>query len=133
MPSRFEQRFQAHAIPVLNREFSVNVVYSQGSLVTEPFRARRGDREYSSIGQEFKLEVTVMMRDFWLPVASLVIDGRTIKPQAGDRIIEGAEAFEVSPPSESQSACELLPGDFEWLVHCKRLEFSNATGRGYRG
>jgi hypothetical protein len=119
MPSRFEQRFQRSAIPMLNREFAVDVVFSQGVLSTEAFKARRSDWNYASNGNEYSMAIEITMRDFYLPVESLVIDGEQVTPKIGNLITEGTDIFEIMPLDDRQSF-ELLPGGYEYLVHTKR-------------
>jgi hypothetical protein len=62
------------------------------------------------------------MRDFVLPVESLLIDGDQIEPRTGDRIQEGSEVFEIQPPDEKTPSVELQAGGFEWIVHTKKVE-----------
>lgn len=62
------------------------------------------------------------MRDFVLPVASVVIDGDTLEPRTGDRITEGDEVFEIQPYDTNKPSVELQAGGFEYLVHTKKIE-----------
>ena len=94
----------------------------RGKLASDEFQARRGDREYQSIGQEYGIEVTILMRDFMLPIASVIIDGDRIEPRTGDRIIDNGETFEITPPDENRPSVELPPGSSDWLVHTKRIK-----------
>jgi hypothetical protein len=122
MPSLFEQRFQARAVPMLQRTFGVLVRFLRGVYVSEEFTARRSDRIHTAIGAEYGIEIKITMRDFVLPVATLLIDGDTIEPRTGDRITEGDEVFEIQPPDEKTPSCELQAGGFEWIVHTKKVE-----------
>jgi hypothetical protein len=122
MPSAFERKFQTRSIPSLNRTFGVSVTLSRGALVSASFTARRSQKEHRAVGQEYGIEIGITMRDFYLPVASLVIDGATIEPRTSDRITEGGEVFEISPPSNDKKSVELLAGGYEYLVHTKRIE-----------
>lgn len=121
MPSRFEQRFQTLAIPRFNREFGVTVRFVRGVYVSEEFTARRSDLVHGAMGAEYGIELKVTMRDFILPVASLLIDGDAVEPRTGDRIMEGDEVFEIQPPDNSLPSVELQAGGYEWLVHTKRV------------
>src|SRR5690606_28731777 len=100
--SRFEEAFNTRVHPALQGLFGVEVSLHRGHLFTEPFTARRNDREHSALGAEYGLEITVLMRDFLLPVASVVIDGDEVQPRTGDRICEGDEIFEIQPPDKSK-------------------------------
>lgn len=120
--SEFESMFNDFVKPVLQDLFGVTVLLARGHLTTDEFTARRGDREHSAIGQDYGLEVTVSMRDFLLPVTSLVIDGETIEPRTGDRIHEGDEVFEIQPPDSKKPSVELQAGGYDWLVHTKRVK-----------
>jgi hypothetical protein len=122
MPSRFEERFQTLAVPNFNRHFGVTVRFIQGINVSEEFTARRNDRVHKAIGAEYGIEIKITMRDFILPVASLVIDGSQVEPRTGNRISEGDEVFEIQPPDEKTPSVELQAGGYEWVVHTKRVE-----------
>lgn len=122
MPSRFENRFQALAVPAFEREFGVLVRFTRGINVSDEFTARRNDRTHKALGAEYGIEIRIMMRDFILPLASVVIDGDVIEPRTGDRITEGDEVFEIQPPDDKTPSVELQAGGFEWLVHTKRVE-----------
>jgi hypothetical protein len=122
MASRFETFFKNHAVPVLNRQFGVTVTFIRGVYVSEEFTARRNDREHKAIGAEYGIEIRITMRDFVLPVESLLIDGDQIEPRTGDRIQEGSEVFEIQPPDEKTPSVELQAGGFEWIVHTKKVE-----------
>jgi len=120
--SRFESAFRSFARPALMRFFAAPVRFIRGKLATDEFQARRGDREYTAIGQEYGIEVTILMRDFMLPVASLLIDGDAVEPRTGDRIVDNGETFEISPPDENRPSVELRPGSADYLVHTKRIK-----------
>ena len=116
MVSRFEQRFQSFASPVLDREFGVTVtIYRDGESSGE-FTARR------SLSTDYGLDVKVSMRDFILPVSGLVINGVTITPEAGDQIFEGDHVYELQPLESGKLAAELLPGGFDYLAHAVEFE-----------
>ncbi len=121
MPSLYEQRFQARAIPMLNRTFGVSVTFIRGIYSSAEFTVRRNDIEHKTIDGN-GIPVSITMRDFVLPVASVVIDGDTVEPRTGDRIMEGTEVFEIQPPDENKNSVELQPGGYEWICHTKRVE-----------
>jgi len=122
MASRFETFFKNHAVPILQRQFGVLIRFCRGVYVSEEFTARRSDRIHTAIGAEYGIEIKMTMRDFVLPVATLLIDGDTIEPRTGDRITEGDEVFEIQPPDEKTPSCELQAGGFEWIAHTKKVE-----------
>lgn len=121
MPSLYEQRFQARAVPMLNRTFGVLVTFIRGIYASAEFTVRRNDIEHKTIDGN-GIPISITMRDFVLPVASVVIDGDTVEPRTGDRIIEGTEVFEIQPPDENKLSVELQPGGYEWICHTKRVE-----------
>jgi len=122
MASRFETFFKNHAVPILNRQFGVLVTFIRGVYSSEEFTARRNDRTHTAIGAEYGIEIKITMRDFVLPVASLLIDGDQIEPRTGDRIQEGDEVFEIQPPDNNTPSVELQAGGFEYIVHTKKVE-----------
>jgi hypothetical protein len=119
--SRFDAAFNALAVPALRRFFGVDVQFVRGGLLTPTFTARRGDRDYTAIGHEYGIEITITMRDFMLPVSDLLIDSDPVEPRTGDRIIEGDETFEIQPPDQSKPSVELQAGGIEYLVHTKKI------------
>jgi hypothetical protein len=122
MASRFETTYRDRVVPAAQRAFGTLVCFCRGVYVSDEFTARRSDRIHSAIGAEFGIEVKVTMRDFVLPVASVLIDGDQIEPRTGDRIIEGDEVFEIQPPDDNTPSVELHAGLFEWLVHTKKIK-----------
>jgi hypothetical protein len=122
MPNSFETAFNERVLPAANRGFGVSVTLSRGALATAAFTARRNEQEYKALGHEIGIEVSIVMRDFYLPVSSLVLDGVTIEPRTGDWITEGDETYEISPPDNTKPSIGLLPGGYEYLVHTKRIE-----------
>ena len=121
MPSRFEQRFHSYAVTNLQREFGVTVTFTRGGDSSDGFTARRNIREYESIGNEYGTEISVVLRDYILPAASVVIDSVTIEPRTGDQITEGDEVFEIVASGGGSPAVELQTGGYEWLVHTMRV------------
>jgi hypothetical protein len=121
MPSLFEQRFQARAVPMLNRTFGVTVTFIRGIYSSASITARRNDIEHKTIDGN-GIPISITMRDFVLSVASVVIDGDTVEPRTGDRIMEGTEVFEIQPPDENKQSVELQAGGYEWICHTKRIE-----------
>ncbi len=122
MPNLFETSFNDRALLAGNRAFGVSVTFTRGAAKTASFTARRSGKEHAGLREDFGLEVKITMRDFWLSVASIVLDGRTVAPVIGDRITEGSEVFEIQPPDDNKKAVELLAGGYEYLVHTKRVE-----------
>lgn len=122
MPSAFEQRWQARSVPRLQTSFGVSVLFVRGANASDEFTARRNDRTYTAIGAEYGIEIKITMRDFILPVASVVIDGDQLDPRTGDRILEGEEIFEIQPPDANRPSVELQAGGYEYLVHTKKIE-----------
>jgi hypothetical protein len=123
MASRFESTFHTRVVPAVERAFGVTVRLFQGSKSTDEFTARRTDRPNVVIGSDFGAAVGIEVRlvDYVLPAASLVIGSKQVKPMKGNRIVEGAETFEIQPPDDSTPAVEIQPGGYEWIVHVKQV------------
>ena len=122
MPSLFESTFKTRVVPAAERAFGVSIRYQRGVNLSSAFTCRRADRVYTAIGAEYGIEIKITMRDFVLPVASVVIDGDTLEPRTGDRITEGDEVFEIQPIDQNKPSVELQSGGYEWLVHTKKVE-----------
>ena len=122
MASLFESTFQTRVLPAANRAFGVTVRFCRGVYVSDEFTSRRNDRVYTAIGAEYGIEIKITMRDFVMPVETLLIDGDAIEPRTGDRIIEGDEVFEIQPIDQNKPSVELQAGGYEYLVHTKKIE-----------
>ena len=122
MPNAFERTFNERVIPAANRGFGVSVTLYRGIDVTEPFTARRNDQVYKAIGQEYGIEVSINMRDFYLPTSAIVFGGIIVEPRTGDRICEGDETYEIQPPDIARPSVELQAGGYEYIVHTKKVE-----------
>ena len=122
MSSRFESTFQGRVMLAAQRAFGVTVRFVRGVNVSAEFTARRADREYETIGAEYGIEIKITMRDFTVQVSSVVIDGDSIEPRTGDRIMEGEEMFQIQPVSEGKPSVELQAGGYEWICHTKKVE-----------
>jgi len=121
MPTLFHQRFEQRAQTANERAFGVTVTLKSGSVETDEFTATFDEQEYESVEFETGLNVKALIRDYFFPVASLVIAGETIEPAAGMSIVEGSKEYEILPVP-GRPAAELQPGDYRWLVHTKQVE-----------
>lgn len=121
MASRFESTFQNRVLLAAQRAFGVSITFIRGIYSSASITARRNDLEHKTIDGN-GIPISITMRDFVLPVASVVIDGDTVEPRTGDRILEGTDVFEIQPPDENKNSVELQPGGYEWICHTKRLE-----------
>jgi len=106
---------------MLNRTFGVSITFIRGIYSSAAITARRNDIEHKTIDGN-GIQISITMRDFVLPVTSVVIDGDTVEPRTGDRIMEGTEVFEIQPPDENKNSVELQAGGYEWICHTKRVE-----------
>lgn len=124
MPNAFERTFNERVIPAANRGFGVEVVVSFGVQTSEPFTARRSAKDYRSEGSKYGIEVAKTLRDYLLPVASVVFHGAQVEPKKLFVVheTETGESFEVLAPDEDTPAVELMPGGYEWLVHTRKRE-----------
>ncbi len=122
MASIHETIFSETAVPQLNQYFGVSVYLTRGPLRTAAITARRGSYDHEAMGHDFGVDIKVRMRAFVLSIADVVIDGDAIEPRTGDRIVEGADVFEISPPGKDRSAVELVEGGYEWIAHTKQVK-----------
>lgn len=121
MPSRFDQRFNAHSIPVLNREHGVEVTLRRGGLTTAAFTARRTTREYESMGAAVGLDIKVERRAYLVPLAKCVFNGVTVEPRVGDIVKEGTDEWVLHHPNDGVPAAEQV-NEYEWQVYTKAVE-----------
>jgi len=125
MPSLFETTFNTRVMPAVERAFGVSVTLTRGVLVSDAFTARRDDVDAVGFGGETGAQGKITRRDYWLPIASCVLDdggGDTqVRPRAGDVITEGSETWEVYAPDDQTPASEEVAGAYDWLVHTRRV------------
>ncbi len=123
MPSPYEQMFEQHAAPQHEAHFGVPVVFIRGANESAQFTAPWEHHEYEVFGHE-GFPVKVKSRDWILPAAKLVVDSATVEPRAGDRIrdVDTGDVWEITSLSSSIPAVELLPGNYRYRVHVKRIE-----------
>lgn len=124
MATVFEQRFSARAVPALNREFAVSVVYERGAdRVT--LTARRGRTEFEETVED-QIVHRLSSGDYIIVAADLILDSVLTTPLAGDRIIEtqgnlksiyGVLAPDGEPPWQYHGADQA-----ELLVHTKLID-----------
>lgn len=125
MPTRFQRRFQVHALPVLEREFSSQVQLRNGSDLSVAFTAIYKDQEYEIDGYEVGLFIKDVRRDYYLPVASCLINSVAVEPARGMFVIdEDGSEREILPPNQSKPEVELLPGGYRYLVRTKEVAAS---------
>lgn len=134
MPSKFEQRYNRDAVPVLDREHAVPVVVAYGAMLTAWMYARRNGPQHLAMGQELGLDeaaIKVQERKFILPTSGLlwVVTGETFTPRTGMNVIEGelidsefkpSTRWTMMAPDDSTPPSEIQAGGYEWLVHTKR-------------
>ena len=120
MGSLFGERFETIAMPMIETQFSVSVTFAVGTKSSDSFLAVGNDREYDSVELQTGLPIKLVMRDWLLPVSSLVVSGVTVTPRAGNRVIVGDEEFEVVPVA-GKPAAELQEGGYRYLVHSQRV------------
>lgn len=119
MSSWFEDQFKIGGIPALERVFGVTeIVLIRGIDETEPFTARRYDKDR----HDKSLETDVTIRVFMLPVEKVAFGANLIEPRTGDYIREGDKIFSILPSESGTPAVTLTTGDLDWEVHTKRIE-----------
>ena len=117
--SRFEERFKTYAKPQQNREHGFDVTFRRGNLVSATIIARKYfERRHEELGQEVGLSVKTEHQSWLVPVASFIINGETVVPQAGDQILYGSEVWVIHHPDNSTPAAELY-GEYDWRVHTR--------------
>ena len=118
MTSRQDDRFQNHAIPVLNREFSVSVTFSRNGITSAAINARRSQRSHAAMAEEILLNIKVEQRDYVIAVADVSLNGKQLEPRTGDRITEGTTVWAVHAPDDTTPSAERI-GEYEWLIRTK--------------
>lgn len=119
--STFASRYNTRAIPVLNREFAVSVLFVRGTLTSKPMTARRAARFTISMGQELDVGIRTEQREYLLPLTGCILDGVQVQPLAGDVVIEGSEHWEVFVPDEATQASELSSTSHDWITQVRRI------------
>jgi hypothetical protein len=120
--SRFDTTFNTRVMPANERAFGVAVCLSRGALVSEEITARRQEYQTVSMGQEVGIDMRINVRDYLLPVASVVLDGDETQPRAGDILHIGTERWEAFCPNNETPAAEPFNSGADWLTHVRLLE-----------
>jgi len=120
MATRFHETFENRVQPAIERAFGVTVTLRRGSLVTDSFTATFVEQDYDAIEHETGIQVKVSMRDYFLPVSSVVLAGKEVEPTEGMVVVDGSHEFEILPVP-GKPAVELQPGGYRYLVHTKRI------------
>lgn len=105
----------------MNRQHGASVTFKSGPFVSDPFDVRRKPFENEAFGQEIGIEIRVIKRTYYLPAEFVLVGGEVFEPRTGDRIIEGAEEYEIFPPDEATAAVSPFNGGLEWEVHTKKV------------
>jgi len=121
MASRFERLFQRHAVPALQREFSVLVRFSRGAVVSDQFRVRRSEVDHAAQNDDYNVSTGMRLRTYVMPVQFVAVDGVPVEPKTGDRLIEGRDVWEILPSDETTQAVQLQAGGYEWIVTTKKV------------
>lgn len=123
MASRAETTFNTRAMAACERLFGVDVTFTRSGVGTsDSFTARRDERGYILLGSEIGITARIEVRDFLLPINSVVISATTYEPRVGDRIIEGTEVWEIHHPDDSTPAVQPEDGGHDWRCHCKLID-----------
>lgn len=122
MPTRFQNRFTAHAVPVLEREHSVEVVLIRKGVRTAVFSARHGQRISVALGASLGLDIKHDTMIWKLPVGDVVLDGTETRPQPKDQLrevldgVDQAEIWEVFAPDSSTPPADLSHSRYDWVT-----------------
>jgi len=116
---RFADRYQAHGVPVIEREHGVDVTLNRGTVSSAEFRARRRRRFNDSFGEEIATNKAVEVRTYYLPIADCVLAGNTIKPQAGMTITDGSETWVIAHTDPNTPAVEPHNDGYDWIIHTR--------------
>lgn len=107
------------------RHLSSCVQYVRGSSsVTVP--ATRGRSEFDLATADGAL-VREISNDFLIAIGDLVIDGISIMPQGGDRIIDGAVTFKVLPFGSEPSWRYADQFRLTYRIHTKQFSVESTT------
>jgi len=121
MPSKADELFETYGASTLDDQFGVSVVYSQGGSSSDAFTATYKDQEYQVQESADVLPVSIKVRD-WIVKASDLVVGSLVTPRRRDRITDSTsgEVYEALPLGDRPVA-ELLPGEYRYLIHTKRI------------
>lgn len=119
MTSHADSALELYAAPQLARSFGVPVTLRRGAASSAALVATWSQHDYD-ITEPDGFSTLVQSRDYVLKAAETMIAGAVITPRAGDRIVDGSETFELMTLGK-RPAAELLPGNYRWLVHTKRI------------
>jgi len=122
MPATFSNRYEAHAIPMLEREHGdQDVCLLRGALSTATFTARRVSRSVIAMGQELDLEIKTQRRAYLAKKTSIVIEDIQCEPRQGDVLVIDGEKWRVDPPDNSTPPAEEARGGFDWRIHVQKV------------
>ena len=121
----FQESFNTRVIPAGNRAFGVSIQISHADSVTDPLTAVWEEHKYEVFDAN-GFATFANSRDFMFAVSDTLLGIDAFEPQPGDRITltenGTVKTYEVMPVSESMPAVELMPGDYRWKVHTKRVK-----------
>lgn len=115
--SSFDDNFAA-AENLLDEVFGGALQLDRAGSLSDKFVGSWDLQEYEVVDQRGVVTV-VVARDYLLP-RSITLDGDPIAPRAGDRIIDGADRYQILPIG-TRPAVEDVAGGNRWLCHTKRV------------
>lgn len=115
----FETTFYDRALPAFQRAFGVQVTITDGQNTSDAFTGRRVKFDEEVRGEIFGYKIR--RREYWLPVALVVINGATVAPRDGWKINEGDEVWQIRP-FEAIAAVDLDEGGLQWVCQAVRIQ-----------
>ena len=101
------------------------VVYSRGAATLSGLSGTFGKSEFAAVGGDgYSLEMII--EDFVLDTADLILEGVTIKPAVRDRIVRTLPSgdtvtYEVFQPNSATKPYRLSAQDLRMRIHLKRV------------
>jgi len=119
MPTALDNMIAA-ASGILASYHGVTVTLKVGRGQTAPFTASFDEQETATISEQTRRETKRIARVYYLPAASLIVNGSTVIPRAGMVLVDGSQEFEILP-NPGKKAAELLPDGVTYLAHTKQV------------
>ncbi len=120
MASQFDQAFELSAAPQLDNWFGATVKLKRDALESDSFTAVWSSQEFKSYEHETGLSIVVRRRVYRFLKTDSVLAGDTLRPRAGDFIVDGDDELKICP-MDGKPAVEEEPGGYRWLVRTDKL------------
>lgn len=110
----------AHLAAERKAHMASAVTYARGedSVEIEATRARTIFR----LPEDYGVEVRVVMRDYLITAADLILDESLVEPQDGDTITDAGKTYEIMGPNVDEPSWRYCDSTERTIrVHCKEI------------